>query len=375
MSMRSGDRNFFVAHYDRLAAGVGVLALVGGIAFFALSQGDDPESAAQSAAQTVARMKPSETGVAAVDMTAFDGAMRQMKSPTVVNELSGKDASFLSSERRVICAKCKKAIPGDVKAYPNCPFCGEKQEEEKKVVLDADGDGLPDEWERRYGLNPNDPSDANADADGDGFTNLEEYLAKTDPTDPRDHPDYLDSIQIVLPLKETYLPFVFTKATKIPSGWRCEFFNAKLKDDYGRAGRTLSAVLGEEIGKGTKNPSGYVLKSYERKEVKRPRKGMKGLFVTVDVSEATVARVSDGKLVKLVIVQDSRAKPQAVDVMASLTYTRGEVKTFEAVAGTELNLNGEKFKVVAIEPVGKGAKVTFENVRTGTRRTLEALEQ
>lgn len=369
------DQNFFAAYYDRIAAGVGVLALVGGIAFFALSAGDDPETAAANAAQAVSRLKPSETGVAAVDMTAYAGAVRLVKSPTVVNELTGTSASFLASERRVKCKKCQKVIPGDVKAFPNCPFCGEKQEVEKKVVLDSDGDGMPDEWEKRYGLNPNDPSDANADKDGDGFTNLEEYLAKTDPTDRRDHPDYLDSIQIALPLKETYLPFVFTKATKIPSGWRCEFFDPNQRDDYGRAGRTLSAVLGEEIGKGTKTPSGFILKTYEKKEVKRPRKGMKGLFVTDDVSEVTVARKSDGKTVTLVIVQDKRAKPQPVDVMATLTYTRGSVTTFEVVPGTELDLNGEKFKVVEVVPAGKGAKVTFQNVRTGKRRTLEALEQ
>lgn len=369
------DQNFFAAHYDRIAAAVGVLALVGGIAFFALSVGDDPEAAAANAAQAVSRMKPSETGVSAVDMTAYDSAVRLVKSPTVVNELTGTSASFLASERRVKCKKCQKVIPGDVKAFPNCPFCGEKQEIEKTVVLDSDGDGMPDEWEKRYGLNPNDASDANADRDGDGFTNLEEYLAKTDPTDRRDHPDYLDSIKIVLPLKETYLPFVFTKATKIPAGWRCEFFDAKQRDDYGRPGRTLSSVIGEEIGKGTKNPSGYVLKAYEKKEVKRARKGMKGLFVTVDVSEVTVQRKADNKLVKLVLAQGKNEKPPAVDVMATLTYERGSVTTFEVVPGSELDLNGEKFKVVEVLPVGKGAKVTFQNVRTGRSRTLEALEQ
>lgn len=41
---------------------------------------------------------------------------------------------------------------------------------------DADLDGLPDEWEERHGLDPEDPADRNADADGDGYTNLEEYL-------------------------------------------------------------------------------------------------------------------------------------------------------------------------------------------------------
>ena len=41
---------------------------------------------------------------------------------------------------------------------------------------DADGDGMPDEWERKNGLNPNDPSDANGDCNGDGYTNIEKYI-------------------------------------------------------------------------------------------------------------------------------------------------------------------------------------------------------
>jgi pectate lyase len=47
---------------------------------------------------------------------------------------------------------------------------------------DSDGDGMPNEWERRFGLNPLDPSDANLDRDHDGYTNIEEYLNGTDPT-------------------------------------------------------------------------------------------------------------------------------------------------------------------------------------------------
>ncbi len=46
---------------------------------------------------------------------------------------------------------------------------------------DGDGDGMPDEWEKRHGLDPSDPSDGRADRDGDGYTNLEEYLNGTDP--------------------------------------------------------------------------------------------------------------------------------------------------------------------------------------------------
>lgn len=49
--------------------------------------------------------------------------------------------------------------------------------------LDTDGDGMPDEWELRFGLNPKDASDGPQDKDGDGYTNLEEYLNGTDPTE------------------------------------------------------------------------------------------------------------------------------------------------------------------------------------------------
>ena len=49
---------------------------------------------------------------------------------------------------------------------------------------DSDNDGIPSWWERRYGLNENDPSDAGKDKDNDGLSNLNEYLKGTDPTNP-----------------------------------------------------------------------------------------------------------------------------------------------------------------------------------------------
>jgi len=49
--------------------------------------------------------------------------------------------------------------------------------------LDTDKDGLPDSWEIKYGLNPNDPSDAAKDCNNNGVSNLDEFKAGLDPCD------------------------------------------------------------------------------------------------------------------------------------------------------------------------------------------------
>jgi T5SS/PEP-CTERM-associated repeat protein len=52
------------------------------------------------------------------------------------------------------------------------------------VIVDTDGDSLPNWWEDRYGLDKNSAADAALDLDGDGVSSASEFLAGTLPNDP-----------------------------------------------------------------------------------------------------------------------------------------------------------------------------------------------
>jgi len=65
-------------------------------------------------------------------------------------------------------------LPQDVGGWP--------QYASSPPPTDSDRDGMPDEWEKKFGLKPGDSSDGAADTDDDGYTNIEEWLNDTNPT-------------------------------------------------------------------------------------------------------------------------------------------------------------------------------------------------
>jgi hypothetical protein len=58
--------------------------------------------------------------------------------------------------------------PSDVGGWPEL--------KSKRAPVDTDVDGMPDDWERSEGFNPNSAADGPLDRDGDGYTNVEDYL-------------------------------------------------------------------------------------------------------------------------------------------------------------------------------------------------------
>lgn len=64
---------------------------------------------------------------------------------------------------------------------------------------DTDNDGMPDSFEKKYSLDPNNPIDAKADNDLDTLTNLKEYESRTNPNNPdTDGDSYNDAYELSL---------------------------------------------------------------------------------------------------------------------------------------------------------------------------------
>lgn len=360
MIAAADKKNFFASRYELIVLAAGVLALAGGIAFMIGGRNEE-----KIGGQTPRIPANAETGVKPVDMEMFGYMTRITKDPFKLQAISDKTGSYLASERRVYCAECAAPIPSEAKI---CTECGKSQPDEVKVVYDTDGDGLPDEWEKRYGLNINDPADAGLDTDGDLFTNREEQEMGTDPTDPKSHAPYSGYLRLVPPLKETKLPFYFDGASKLPSGYRFSFIDpAKFNPDTRRKGVTYRPLQGEDIG-----DTGFTAKSYEPRSEKRKIAGGKGMTKTVDVSVAKVVRKADGKEIELTV---GDRKLQAVDTLATIAFDRGEGQEFNVVAGDFIDLKGENYRVQSIRKEGNRILVLLEHSTLGVKKLLEALEQ
>ena len=371
MKPKSDFENFLMEKWHWFAAGAGVSMLLAASVFAFLGFGVDPERAVADMLLDIGKRAARDTGVAAVQMEQYQAARKAFAAPTLVIEPSDAQASFLASGRRVYCENGDKAAKRKACGLPIpfgskvCPLCGAVQPEEVKVVLDGDKDGLPDEYEKKYGLDPKNPADVNEDKDGDGFTNMEEFVAKTDPSDPDSHPDYLDFLEIVPPLKHTLLPFVFDRTTKTPTGMKFFFRDPKKRNVYGQRGTTYPVLAGERIG-----DTDFNVKSGEPKKIKVKIPGS-NVMKDKDVSEVTVERASDGKLIVLRIEERRFA---AVDMKATLRYSRAGGKEFVVAPGDEFALERNTYKVLDVGRKGKTASVEVENVRNGAKRIFETLE-
>jgi pectate lyase len=115
---------------------------------------------------TAPEVKTTSAAGALAAVLATAGASLPRRDPVdaqIVADVRGRGGSIIDSQQQV-------------GAWPELKSAA--------APKDSDGDGMPDVWERRYGLNPLNAADASLDDDHDGYTNIEEYLNGTNPRRP-----------------------------------------------------------------------------------------------------------------------------------------------------------------------------------------------
>jgi hypothetical protein len=144
---------------------------------------------------------------------------------------------------------------------------------------------ITNEWLLANGLDYTDIHIKEKDSDGDGFSNLEEFLNKTNPNDPKSAPASFGKLKLV-----AFKPVPFRLEFKgDPSGEGKEF-QINFKDLKGTA-RTQYRKLGEQI-----EGAPYKILKFAPKEAPSERNPT----VMVNASELTVQNTETGDTIALI---------------------------------------------------------------------------
>ena len=268
-------KTWIVRHYDKLAAAVVLLALVG--ALFMLAVNAQLLKKRQAEFDASLRSLTPVHGIAeAVDRSVFRASVRSLSDPFQIGDWPLR---LMVPELRVRCVNCERPIPF---AATNCFFC-------KTAQLAENTPDLFKEWLEKNSLNPLEPDIGNADTDHDGFSNREEFEFHTDPHDPNSHPPALAKINVVS-IQPISFTLVFKSVNKLSDKL---LFQINLRSN----GRTWWKSLGDEVEGfklvdfDEKSPDGPVL-TLQRGEKKIPL--IKGKVVPRNEYEVVLHSRLDG---------------------------------------------------------------------------------
>jgi len=323
-------------HYDKIIAVLVLAGLLVSLVYVSQSTRKVQEDY-ERFDQALSDLSPAVPEASAVDTKLFEAAQLALANPFQMQ--TATNLTFLVPEERVWCVECRNPIKINAEV---CPFCSSKQPAEGvSADWDSDGDGMPDEWEKKYGLNPLDPSDAHHDLDGDGFTNLEEYLAGTDPRDPKSHPPRIDFLRVDKIGTEKF-PYVLQAVTRALGD---EF---RYQINHRPSGQTLFNIkIGDKLG-----TSDYVVKEAGTNKYMRKVEGYTEER-EVEVPILKVQRESGGRVLTL-------AQGTVADGDYTITFICTKDNPTVDYIGrpdTTFTFDGENYEVIKIDNTGQSVVI------------------
>ncbi len=345
MALQNNFASAILGRYDKLIAIAGVAVLGVGAFLFAAERIDGRKDAAAFQGKITA-LKPAHSDVADVSLqlSAYAVQLSRIAKPLQIPPVPERKAGFFVPEVRVWCVKNDCRHPLDPECE-KCPICGTEQVVKPitDVNVDSDCDGMPDEWERKYGFNPQDPSDAALDSDEDGFTNLQEFLDGTDPHDAKSHKDFATLLR-VRKITASILPIKFSGSSRMPNGhYKCAF-NVFTEDPVTK--RRNFATLWVDEGARIANPdqkvdTGFKLLSLNRSEEERfdPITESKRKF---EVQTVTIAK--EGKTFTLELDKTTHD----TDSVITLAKDFGDKGEITVVERQEFKIGDKIYRVVKV---------------------------
>ncbi len=330
MASNSGSGSGLLGQYDKIVALAG-LVFLGVAAFLFVSGRATTESETKTFRGKIKRLTPDNPEIADISASidSYKVPISRIAKPIQIANDRTKKVGFFVPEMRIWCVRndCRFPLSPD---WKKCPQCGTEQNAKpiESINADSDGDGMPDEWERKYDLNPQDPADAELDSDEDGFTNLQEYKDGTDPLDAKSHMDYAMLLRVVK-VEATPLPIIF-------KGFFMENKDGK-QYSFGFQGATLRAKVGDRIANvNDKIDSGFKLVAIneDAEVIENKATGLKTKRPTAVVSR-------DGKTFTLSI--DKVANDTDYKITLAKDGDKGEI-TIDG--GKEFKVGDKVYKVI-----------------------------
>ena len=324
---------FLSEHYDKIVLGAMLVVLVASLAVLLVSAASNRTESAKFRQRIKALEKTERRNVERLSGFLFAAARESARTSYA---MSGTNVAFLVAPERVACVKCAQPIAMDADV---CPWCSETQPDENAAVdetWDSDNDGMPDEWEKKFALDPF-SDDSGLDPDTDGFTNLEEFQGGTDPKDAKSHPPRFAFLRVRSIDVEPF-PFSFngSKMKGADGSYKFAVKDTTGRDWYVKQGQTLAKT-------------GFVLKEFS--SAMEERKTSTGVR-KMEIFSLVFTKDDDQ------VVMKAGSKPESSIYKAAFVCAKdAEPKVYEAKRNETFDFDGDTFKLLSVDRKAGTAKL------------------